>query len=48
MVQVTSKSALNREQEELLRKFAATEDKQVLPESRLFDRVKEYFTGEGD
>jgi molecular chaperone DnaJ len=37
---------LNREQEELLRKFAATEDKNVLPESRgFFERVKEYLTG---
>jgi molecular chaperone DnaJ len=50
MVQVTIEipRKLNREQEELLRKFAATEDKQVLPESKgFFDRVKEYFTGEG-
>jgi molecular chaperone DnaJ len=37
---------LNKDQEELLRKFAATEDKRVLPESRgFFDRVKDYFTG---
>lgn len=37
---------LNKAQEELLRKFAATEDKIVLPESRgFFDRVKDYFTG---
>jgi molecular chaperone DnaJ len=40
---------LNKQQEELLRKFAATEDKNVLPESRgFFDRVKEYLKGEGD
>jgi molecular chaperone DnaJ len=40
---------LTKPQEELLRKFAATEDKTVLPESRgFFDRVKEYLTGEGD
>lgn len=37
---------LNKEQEELLRKFAATEDKTVLPESRgFFERVKDIFTG---
>lgn len=39
---------LTGEQEEMLRKFAATEDNSVLPESRgFFDRVKEYFTGHG-
>ncbi|RMF85852.1 MAG: molecular chaperone DnaJ [Planctomycetota bacterium] len=33
-------------QKELLRKFAATEDKDVMPESKgFFERVKEYFTG---
>jgi molecular chaperone DnaJ len=38
---------LSREQQELLRKFAATEDKNVLPDSRgFFDRVKEYLTRE--
>ncbi len=38
---------LTKAQEELLRKFAATEDKTVLPESKgFFDRVKEYLTGE--
>lgn len=38
---------LSRQQEELLRKFAATEDKSVLPESKgFFERVKEYLTGE--
>ncbi|MEW6197188.1 MAG: molecular chaperone DnaJ [Planctomycetota bacterium] len=38
---------LSREQEELLRRFAATEDKSVLPESKgFFERVKEYLTRE--
>ncbi len=38
---------LSREQEELLRKFAATEDKNVLPQSKgFFERVKEYLTRE--
>lgn len=38
---------LGREQEDLLRKFAATEDKNVLPESKgFFERVKEYLTGD--
>jgi len=37
---------LSRKQEELLRQFATTEDKTVLPESRgFFDKVKEYFKG---
>lgn len=37
---------LNKAQEELLRKFAATEDKIVMPESKgFFDKVKDYFTG---
>lgn len=37
---------LTAQQQELLRQFAATEDKEVLPESKgFFDRVKEYFTG---
>ena len=40
---------LSREQEELLRQFAATEDKSVLPETKgFFERVKEYLTGETD
>ncbi|MBK9127069.1 MAG: molecular chaperone DnaJ [Phycisphaerales bacterium] len=39
---------LTREQEELLRRFAATEDRSVMPESKgFFDRVREYFSGEG-
>jgi molecular chaperone DnaJ len=38
---------LSKAQEELLRKFAATEDKRVLPESKgFFERVKEYLTRE--
>jgi len=40
---------LSRQQEELLRQFAATEDKSVLPESKgFFERVKQYLTGEAD
>lgn len=40
---------LSREQQELLRKFAETEDKRVLPESKgFFERVREYFKGGGD
>ncbi len=40
---------LSREQEELLRKFAATEDKHVLPETRgFFERVKQYLTGDSN
>jgi len=39
---------LTRAQQDLLRSFASTEDKNVLPESRgFFERVKEYFTGAG-
>lgn len=42
-------SNLTSEQEDLLRKFAATEDNEVLPESKgFFERVKEYFTGHPD
>jgi molecular chaperone DnaJ len=38
---------LNDEQEELLRQFAATEDKAVLPESKgFFDKLMEYFSGQ--
>ena len=38
---------LSREQQELLRKFAATEDKNVLPDSKgFFDRVRDYLTRE--
>ncbi len=40
---------LSRAQEDLLRKFAATEDKHVLPESKgFFERVKEYLTRESE
>lgn len=40
---------LSREQADLLRKFAATEDKSVLPESKgFFEQVKEYLSGESD
>jgi molecular chaperone DnaJ len=40
---------LSREQEELLRKFASTEDTSVLPESKgFFERMKEYLTGQTD
>ncbi len=38
---------LNKEQEQLLRKFAKTEDKSVLPESRgFFEKLKEYLAGQ--
>jgi len=44
LIEIPSK--LSREQKELLRKFAATEDKEVLPESKgFFERVREYLTG---
>ncbi len=37
---------LSREQEKLLRQFAETEDKTVLPESKgFFDKLKDYFAG---
>ena len=40
---------LSRPQEELLRQFAASEDKTVLPESKgFFERVKEYLTGQDE
>jgi molecular chaperone DnaJ len=46
MIEIPSK--LSREQKELLRRFAATESKDVLPESKgFFERVKEYLTGAG-
>jgi molecular chaperone DnaJ len=42
-------SRLSRGQKDLLRKFASTEDKDVLPESKgFFERVKEYLTGSTD
>ncbi|MFQ5805714.1 MAG: molecular chaperone DnaJ [Phycisphaerae bacterium] len=44
MIEIPGK--LSREQKELLRNFAATEDKDVLPESKgFFERVKRYLTG---
>lgn len=47
MIEIPKK--LSREQEELLRRFAATEDSNVMPESKgFFDRVKEYFTRGGE
>lgn len=40
---------LTKPQQELLRKFAETEDRSVMPESKgFFERVKEYFTGEAE
>ncbi|MDX2200649.1 MAG: molecular chaperone DnaJ [Phycisphaerae bacterium] len=40
---------LSKPQQELLRKFAETEDKQVLPESKgFFERLREYLTGSGE
>lgn len=40
---------LGQQQEELLRRFAASEDKSVLPQTKgFFERVKEYLTGESD
>jgi molecular chaperone DnaJ len=40
---------LSRQQEDLLRQFASTEDKSVLPESKgFFERVKEYLTRQSD
>ncbi len=48
LVQVTVEipKKLNRDQEKLLRTFAATEDKAVLPESRgFFEKLKDYLAG---
>jgi molecular chaperone DnaJ len=40
---------LSRDQQELLRRFAATEDKSVLPESKgFFERVRQYLTPDTD
>jgi len=50
IVQVTVEipKRLDKEQERLLREFAKTEDKSVLPESRgFFDKLKEYVNGIG-
>lgn len=39
---------LSKAQQDLLRQFAATEDRSVMPESKgFFERMREYFTGEG-
>ena len=47
MVEIPKK--LNKQQEKLLRDFAATEDKSVMPESKgFFDRLVEYFAGDQD
>ena len=44
LIEIPSK--LSRDQRELLRKFAASEDQDVLPESKgFFERVREYLTG---
>jgi molecular chaperone DnaJ len=48
-VRIEIPKRLTAEQQELLRQFAATEDRAVLPESKgFFERVKEYLTGESD
>ena len=49
LVQVTVEipRKLNRRQEEILREFAETEDKNVAPESKSFlDRLIKYFAGD--
>ena len=49
LVLVEIPKRLSRKQQELLRQFAASEDKDVLPETRgFFERMKEYFTGEDE
>ena len=41
--------SLDRRQEELLREFAATEDKTVMPESKgFFERLADFFSGDGN
>lgn len=48
-VEVEIPTHVSQKQEELLRQFAETEDKSVLPESRgFFEKLKDYFTGNGD
>lgn len=48
-VMIETPRKLNKEQEKLLRQFAATEDKTVLPESkRFFDRLMDYIAGGSD
>jgi len=38
---------LSKQQKRLLREFAETEDKTVLPESKgFFDKIKDYLAGE--
>ncbi|MCP4592014.1 MAG: molecular chaperone DnaJ [bacterium] len=47
-VVVETPTRLSKDQEGLLRAFADTEDKSVLPESKgFFDKLKDYFTGNG-
>lgn len=47
LIEVPNK--LTSDQQDLLRKFASTEDRQVLPETKgFFERVKEYFTGHAE
>ena len=48
-VMVETPRKLNKEQQELLRQFAATEDKAVLPESKgFFDKLVDYLSGGSD
>ncbi len=48
-VSVEVPTSVSKEQEDLLRRLAETEDKSVLPESKgFFDKLKNYFTGNGD
>ncbi len=48
-VMVETPRKLNKVQQELLRKFAATEDKAVLPESKgFFDKLVNYLSGPAD
>ncbi|MCK4658259.1 MAG: molecular chaperone DnaJ, partial [Phycisphaerae bacterium] len=48
-VVVETPTRLSNEQETLLRKFAETEDKSVMPESKgFFEKLRGYFTGEGN
>lgn len=47
--QIEVPAKLTSKQEKLLREFAETEDREVMPESRgFFDRIREYLTGGGD
>ena len=48
-VVIETPAKLSGKQKDLLREFAKTEDRHVLPESKgFFDRVKDYFTGASD